>query len=767
MVTTQIKRSLIMVLIAVFASVLPAFAVTSQNYSLVSGYIDGGGGSRSSTGYVMTEDVLGIGVEGNSASAQYAMLGGSVAATADLDAPDTILIAQPSNPSNNTLPTFSFSSNEVCTFECKVDNGSFSACTNPVTLSSLSDGSHTFSVRAIDFAGNIDPTPAAYTWTIDTSRPNLTLSTPTNGAITNAATITVAGAVTDNTGLQGLQISGATVAINSDNTFSYLMTLTTGTNLITAVATDLAGNQTMDVRDVILDQAAPSLTMSTLPNGAYTNNRDLNVSGIVRDNISLQSLVISGSTVTVRPDHAFSYLVTLSNGPNSITTTATDLVGNKTEDNRTINLDQTAPNLWITAPADNSATNQLVSTVTGTVDEMSTVMVKLNNDTPLNASMTGNSFTASVNLASGMNTMDITVTDLAGHTSSGKRTVIYDPVAPSVAITSPAYDISTGQQIITISGTVADALTPVAATMTFDGTASDLALVSGAFSQTVTFETEGNHTIIVTATDQAGNSASAQRNIKLDSGPLTSNVAASPDPVPVNTAITLTATVDDSLREGLTITSAEYAIDGAGYLLMYALDGVFDSVREDVTASIPAFAASGVYALCVRGWDMRNAGRAECIFLPVYDPSEGYVTGHGQITSPAGAYTLNPDLIGKATFGFVSKYVKGAKIPSGRTEFQFKIANLSFHSDSYEWLVVSGSRAQYKGTGTINDTGSYGFMLTAIDGDLSGGGGIDKFRIKVWDKVSNAIIYDSQPGSADTADPLTPVEGGSIVIHKK
>jgi hypothetical protein len=135
--------------------------------------------------------------------------------------------------------------------------------------------------------------------------------------------------------------------------------------------------------------------------------------------------------------------------------------------------------------------------------------------------------------------------------------------------------------------------------------------------------------------------------------------------------------------------------------------------------------------------------------------------------SPAGTYVLNPDLAGKEAFGFVSKYQKGAKTPSGTTEFQFKVANLNFHSDSYEWLVVSGARAQYKGTGTINGMGAYGFMLAAIDGSVQGGGGIDKFRIKIWDKASSAIIYDNQLGQDDTAVPSTSVEGGSIVIHKK
>jgi hypothetical protein len=88
----------------------------------------------------------------------------------------------------------------------------------------------------------------------------------------------------------------------------------------------------------------------------------------------------------------------------------------------------------------------------------------------------------------------------------------------------------------------------------------------------------------------------------------------------------------------------------------------------------------------------------------VYDPSAGFVTGGGWIDSPAGAYTADPTLTGKATFGFVAKYQKGANVPSGNTEFQFKVGNLNFKSTSYEWLVVAGTQAIFKGVGTIERT---------------------------------------------------------------
>ena len=110
---------------------------------------------------------------------------------------------------------------------------------------------------------------------------------------------------------------------------------------------------------------------------------------------------------------------------------------------------------------------------------------------------------------------------------------------------------------------------------------------------------------------------------------------------------------------------------------------------------------------------------------------------------------------GKATFGFVSKYKKGATVPTGQTEFVFRAADLNFHSSSYDWLVIAGDTARYKGWGTVNGAGNYRFMLWAKDGDP------DTFRIKIWTEVNDVetVVYDN--GSHQ------PIGGGNIVVHKK
>ncbi len=252
-------------------------------------------------------------------------------------------------------------------------------------------------------------------------------------------------------------------------------------------------------------------------------------------------------------------------------------------------------------------------------------------------------------------------------------------------------------------------------------------------------------------------------------GPVVSNLLAAPNPAPVGAAsIALTATVSDAAMGGSNVASARYRIDGGSSVAMSAADSAFDSPAEAVAATLPGFTAAGVHSICVSGADSAgNAGAEECVLFAAYDATGGFVTGGGWINPPAGALPASRSLTGKANFSFNAKYEKGMTVPTGDTQFQLQAANFKFKSTSYEWLVVSGSRAQYLGSGTVNGSGKYGFVVTVVDGKQSGGDGADRARLKVYDQNrGNAVVFDSQPGAPDNADPTTALGGGSIVIHK-
>lgn len=268
--------------------------------------------------------------------------------------------------------------------------------------------------------------------------------------------------------------------------------------------------------------------------------------------------------------------------------------------------------------------------------------------------------------------------------------------------------------------------------------------------------------ITVRVADDGGLSATAQTTIDvLNVNPTVRPLTTPIDPVRVNTLVNVSSNFADT---GMLDTHTAAWDWGDGD----TSDGVISEANGSGSVDgSHTYAIAGVYTVRLTITD-KDSGSAQAMYqyVVVYDPGAGLVTGGGWINSPAGAYMPDPLLTGKANFGFVSKYEKGANIPSGQTQFDFKVANLSFHSTEYRWLVVSGARAKYKGSGAINGSLDCGFLLTAIDGQVNGGGGVDKFRVKIWDKITGEIIYDNQIGTPDDADAATPIGGGSIVIHK-
>ena len=193
--------------------------------------------------------------------------------------------------------------------------------------------------------------------------------------------------------------------------------------------------------------------------------------------------------------------------------------------------------------------------------------------------------------------------------------------------------------------------------------------------------------------------------------------------------------------------------------LTYAWD-FGDGATGTGTTPTHSYRAAGIYDVCLIVNDGSLNSEPVCTIAVVYDPSAGFVTGGGWIDSPAGAYKADESLAGKATFGFVAKYLKGAKVPSGNTEFQFQAGGFKFHSTSYDWLVVNraGTNTQFKGSGLINGTAdangnAYRFMLWAGDGAP------DTFRIRIWweDAAGEHEVYDNGVDQA--------IGAGNVVVH--
>lgn len=157
--------------------------------------------------------------------------------TVDASTPDTTISSSPAALTGSNVASFAFSSTKTAsTFECKLDQEIFSACSSPKGYSSVADGSHTFQVRAVDSLGNVDPIPASYAWTAD-------LTPPTFGGLSSATAVS--------TSQINLAWSAATDNVSSSSAIIYRICQSTVAGAcvsnFTATYTSAAGAETFSV----------------------------------------------------------------------------------------------------------------------------------------------------------------------------------------------------------------------------------------------------------------------------------------------------------------------------------------------------------------------------------------------------------------------------------------------------------------------------------------------------------------------------------------
>lgn len=140
----------------------------------------------------------------------------------------------------------------------------------------LSDGSHTVTINCKDHDGNA-ATEKSTTYTVDTVPPTLNVTSPADGLITAASSVTVAGTTNDATSspvVITISLNGTdqgTVPVGTGGTFSKVVTLKEGSNTIIVKAKDAAGKESSVTRTVTLDTSVPKIKTATItPNPVDT-----------------------------------------------------------------------------------------------------------------------------------------------------------------------------------------------------------------------------------------------------------------------------------------------------------------------------------------------------------------------------------------------------------------------------------------------------------------------------------------------------------------
>jgi RHS repeat-associated protein len=205
------------------------------------------------------------------------------------------------------------------------------------------------------------------------------------------------------------------------------------------------------------------------------------------------------------------------------------------------------PVLTIATPASNLVTADSVITVSGTVLDSTSTVVRVDGDTATLGS--GNSWSINVTLVEGLNTLNITAIDAAGNQADTSRVVYLDRIDPEVVITTPAADGFVFSSPVTLAGTVSDASS---FTLNVNGTPVTVDSL-GNWSTIVAAPNETN-VYVLTATDAAGNVGTAVRIVRRDltdptlvvTTPVNNDTTASPN-------VSVTGTVVDSSAVVLTI----------------------------------------------------------------------------------------------------------------------------------------------------------------------------------------------------------------------
>ncbi|NPE28714.1 hypothetical protein HNV12_12250, partial [Methanococcoides sp. SA1] len=323
--------------------------------------------------------------------------------------------------------------------------------------------------------------------------------------------------------------------------YSAVVPLQEGANTITVIARDSTGNTGTQITTILLDTTAPQVTIDTVTTPTNLATQTI-IGTVVEDN--LESVTVNDVTATI-VGTAYSAVVPLLEGMNTITVIATDASGNAGTQTASILLDTTAPQFSIGKVI--TPTNIATQTITGTVEE------NINNVTVngVEATVQGSTYSAVVSLLEGANTITVIATDISGNAASEIAAILLDTIAPQFTISEVTNPTNIATQ--TITGTVEENINNV----TVNGVA---ATVQGSTYSAIVSLLEGANTITVIATDTLGNAARLDLNIILDTTAPVIQLTANPlDHISLNNpmGVYLDLSEDDLYSASISILDSE------------------------------------------------------------------------------------------------------------------------------------------------------------------------------------------------------------------
>ena len=468
--------------------------------------------------------------------------------TIDTTAPSTppTMGTVPPNPNNDATPTFSFSGANAGageSYQCRTDAGGWIACTSPITLPTLGEGTHTFWVRVIDGAGNTGPTTST-TWTVDTTAPTTAptiLSGPSTQTNQTSAAFSFAGSLNGETYVCSLD-AGAYTACTSPRS---LTSLADGSHTFRVALVDAAGNQGPAATQTwAIGTTAPSTLPTVTPSQGGTTN-DTTPSFALSGGVS-------GGTFECRVDggvwttcvNPYTVSPALAPGSHTLETRNVDAFGNTSAaTSTTVVIDTTPP----VAPTPSSPPANPTNLTTASIGISGEVGATFECKLDTGAWVTCTNPTAITGLTDGSHTLQLRQIDAAGNTGPATSvTWTVDTTAPSPAPTITGTPISPAS---TNAATLAFA--PTEANSTFECSIDGAAFAPCTSPRSLTGLTEGGHVVKVREVDAAGNAGAARTaSWIVDTTPPNATATLTGVPTGVTAVTTLSATFTGDAGNG-------------------------------------------------------------------------------------------------------------------------------------------------------------------------------------------------------------------------
>ena len=401
------------------------------------------------------------------------------------------LSGAPNSPTKSTSASFGFTAEDGATLTCALDTAAYTPCSSPTAISSLTDGDHTFAVKATDAAGN-SSAQGAIAWTVDTvapAAPTFT-SSPLPQSNTNSPTIAFSA---ESGAILACSLDGA--AFTNCNSPKALDRLADGPHTFAVTATDAAGNKSAAgvtpgwTTDTVAP-AAPTLS-GTPPSVTASNGASISLSG--EDKATFICSVDGAASYS--PCATPKVLSALSDGTHSLSVKTQDQAGNlSVSATASWKVDTTPPAPPKLTGIPPGSTKSRTASIGFTSEPGATFMCS-RDDSDFKSCTSPESMSS---LPDGRHSLVVRAVDSVGNTGTGASVIwSVDNVALPPTVTPPL--ANTSSPSISFAGET-DA--------TFSCSMDNGTFVACASPKALAKLTEGQHTFAVKQTDAAGNQSS-------------------------------------------------------------------------------------------------------------------------------------------------------------------------------------------------------------------------------------------------------------------